>query len=97
MNYFNKTAKINELKKELEQLKACKPRLLSTSVEDVDDIYQQALEWNYEYEALTGEMERIRTMSYKDFDKEFNSPIEEEQEESKHGDEWELEDYERGL
>lgn len=89
MSYKNKTQKIKELKVELEWLKANKPRLLSTSVEEVDDIYQQALEWNYEYEALTGEMERIRTMSYKDFDKEFNPPIEDSVEEiqSRHGDE----------
>lgn len=51
--------KLEELKQQLKELKANKPRLGLHSVEDVDDLYQVRLEWTWEVHDLEDEINHL--------------------------------------
>lgn len=75
MYYRNKTQKINELKKELLDYKPS--RCSVEDIEEVSDNYQANLEYQWWRDEVLSEMQSIRDMSYKEFDKYYNSKPEE--------------------
>lgn len=65
------------LKLKLQELEKNKPKLYANSVEDVDDAYQERLEWTWERDELRSQIAEIEQMEETSEMNKLDNPIDE--------------------